>query len=57
MLGLRGMGMGGGNHIDGGVASVKLFDQDFYLRYGLSVRTSDAMVRQDDSPKPALGRW
>lgn len=57
MLGLRGMAMGGGNHIDGGLASIRIFDQDFYLRYGLSNRTGEAMVRQDDSPKAAIGRW
>lgn len=57
MLGLRGMGMGGGNYIDGGVGSVKLFDQDFYLRYGQSILTAGGMVRRNDSPQVSLGRW
>ena len=57
MLGNRGMGMGGGNLINGGAAGLSIFDQDFLLRYGLSFVNGHAIVRTNDSPAVSLGRW
>lgn len=51
------MGMGGGNLINGGVASVAFFDQDFYLRYGQSIVTGQGMIRKSDNASVSLGRW